>query len=181
MSAEPPHSESTFVAQSPRKGGPLSGGAGVLLVIVLLGGAGALFYKNYRHAEAEAPVETQRRFMCSGDSNVFMYALKKGESPPVPCTVCKKSTGFPCEACYWTRDGQTKDTPTFVILNHHLGKSGDTICPDCGRVVVGHNPDPRSVTVRDAVKNADSPTPAASDAAATQPAGETPSRDERDR
>ena len=169
MSAEPPAYDSTSVAHSPKKGGPLSGGAGLLLVVVLLGGAAALFYKTYWNAAADAPVESMRRYMCTGDSNVFMYGLKKGESPPVPCPACKKTTGYPCEACYWTKEGGTKDTPTYVILNMHLGKTGDTICPDCGRVVVGHNPDPRKSGPRDESatgaggKSSSQPAPAAPD------------------
>lgn len=143
MSAEPPPHESRLDVPSPKKSGPLSGGAGALLAVVLLSAAGYLFYNNYWNAAADEPVDTARWFKCTGDDNAFTYAMKKGEKPPVACPACKKTTAFPAEACYWTRDGGTKDKPTYVVLNKHLGKEGDTICPDCGRVVVGHNPDPR--------------------------------------
>ena len=143
MSSEPPAYEPQQVGHSPRKAGPLSGGAGAVLAFVLIVVAGYLFYNNFWKANAEEPVETLRWFKCTGDDNAFTYALKKGDKPPVTCPQCKKTTGYPAETCYWTRDGGTKDKPTYVILNKNLGKEGDTICPDCGRVVVGHNPDPR--------------------------------------
>lgn len=143
MSSEPPAHESHQNIPSPKTAGPLSGGAGAVLALVLLIGAGYLFYNNFWKASADEAVDTLRWFKCTTDDNVFTHAMKKGEKPPITCPACKKTTGYPAEACYWTRDGGTKDQPTYVILNKHLGKEGDTICPDCGRVVVGHNPDPR--------------------------------------
>ena len=53
-----------------------------------------------------------------------------------------KKTGVPAEACYWTADGGTKKNPTWVLLNELAGKPGPTFCPDCNRLVVGHNPAP---------------------------------------
>lgn len=143
MSSEPPAHETRLVVPPPKKGGALSGGGGALLAVVLLAAAGYLIYNNYWNAAAEDPVDTARWFKCAEDGNDFAYVLKMGDKPPITCPKCKKETGFPAEACYWTRDGGVKDKPTYVILNKHLGKEGDTICPDCGRVVVGHNPDPR--------------------------------------
>jgi len=178
MSAEPPAHESTSVSNSPRRGGPLSGPGGVILVLVLFGAAGALFYKNYRHAAAENPVDSMRRYMCTEDANVFVAMLKLGESPPVVCPQCKKKTGFPCEACYWTKDGGVKDTPTWVILNRHLNKEGDTICPDCGRVVVGHNPDPRKANPPDVMRNPGGREGAAGGIASTQPADDDAAPDD---
>ena len=172
MSAEPepPPHETRLVVPPPKKAGPLSGGAGLALGIVLLAAAGALIYNTYWRASADEPVESARFYMCSGDGNVFAYAMKKGESVPIACPACKKTTAFPAEACYWTRDGGTKDKPTYVILNRHLKRDGPTICPDCGREVVGHNPDPRKSGAR--------VEPAA--ASSTQPAA-SPAKTERDR
>lgn len=143
MSSEPPAHESSSAVSPPGKSGPLSGGAGALLAVVLLGATGYLFYNNFWKAGADEPADTLRWYLCTADNNAFTYAMKKGEMPPVTCPACKKTTAYPAEACYWTRDGGIKDKPTYVVLNKHLGKEGDTICPDCGRVVVGHNPDPR--------------------------------------
>jgi len=51
-----------------------------------------------------------------------------------------KNTGYEAELCYWTKDGKPKETPTPVLLNIYKGIKGPTFCPDCGRLVVGHNP-----------------------------------------
>lgn len=50
-----------------------------------------------------------------------------------------KRTLFPPESCYWTRDGKAKLEPTYVLLNEFVGKTGETVCPDCGRPVYRHN------------------------------------------
>jgi hypothetical protein len=47
---------------------------------------------------------------------------------------------FPAENCYWTKEGKTKEVPTLVLLNKYKGSNDPTFCPDCGRLVVGHNP-----------------------------------------
>lgn len=44
----------------------------------------------------------------------------------------------PAEACFWTRDGRAKMDPTWVYV-----PQGERVtCPDCGRPVVGRNPEP---------------------------------------
>ena len=35
-----------------------------------------------------------------------------------------------------------KPEPTWVLVNEFVGRPGPTFCPDCGRLVVGHNPAP---------------------------------------
>ena len=62
----------------------------------------------------------------------------------VPCRApdTGKMAGYPAELCYWTRDGRPKADPTPVALNDTLGKPGPTFCPECGRLVVHHNPAP---------------------------------------
>ena len=69
----------------------------------------------------------------------FRYEIKIGDSVPVKAPSGEKS-GYPAELCYWTKDGQPKEDPTPVLLNQYVGKSGPTFCPDCGRLVVNHNP-----------------------------------------
>ncbi len=59
------------------------------------------------------------------------------------------------EACYWTKDGKAKLEPTYVLLNEMTGKPGPTICPDCGRPVVAHNPLPPADLLREAKKAAE--------------------------
>jgi hypothetical protein len=72
----------------------------------------------------------------------FTHKIVEGESPPVLSPFSGRNTGVQAEACYWTADGKTKDEPTWVLLNESVGKPGPTFCPDCGRLVVGHNPPP---------------------------------------
>jgi hypothetical protein len=64
-----------------------------------------------------------------------------GQSIPIKAPSGNNS-GYPAELCYWTKDGQAKTDPTPVLLNVLVGKPGPTFCPDCGRLVVGHNPRP---------------------------------------
>lgn len=59
---------------------------------------------------------------------------------PVKCPDTGKETGYEAELCYWTKDGHPKDEPIPVLLNKYKGDPGPTFCPDCGRLVVYHNP-----------------------------------------
>lgn len=70
------------------------------------------------------------------------FRMPEGDSPPWRNPSTGKETVWPAELCYWTRDGKATMTPTLVILNEYLGKPGPTLCPDCGRPVVRHNPTP---------------------------------------
>lgn len=55
------------------------------------------------------------------------------------------------ERCYWTREGRAKLDATLVVLNEVRGLPGPTMCPDCGRPVVPHNPLPPPELFRDAL------------------------------
>jgi hypothetical protein len=79
-------------------------------------------------------------FMDSETGKVFTVELTKGMKFPVISPDTGKATGYEPETCYWNADGSAKTTPTYVILNAALGKPGPTFCPDCGRLVVAHNP-----------------------------------------
>ena len=70
------------------------------------------------------------------------YGIREGETIPYKNPKTGERTLYPAEKCYWTRDGKAKLEPTYVLLNETIGKPGPTICPDCGRRVVGHNPMP---------------------------------------
>lgn len=157
--------------------GPLSGVLGLIVFIVLLGTAGFLSYRTLTSAEPAAPRSIDRDFVCSETGKHFRYALQIGESWPIPSPFSKKQTGYPAERCYWTRDGKRKSEPTYIILNEMLNKPGDTICPDCGRIVIGHNPEPpMSVPLADAPTSQSAPPTAASPASQTAPVGSQPAK-----
>ncbi len=72
----------------------------------------------------------------------FRHKNETGETHPIESPYSGKRTGVVAEPCFWTADGGTKSEPTWVLLNELAGKQGPTFCPDCGRLVVGHNPQP---------------------------------------
>ena len=93
----------------------------------------------------------------SATGKVFSeYKIRDGETWPWKHPSTGKSTLYPAEACYWTADGQAKLEPTYVILKSIMGEEGDTICPDCGRKVVAHNPMPPDSLLMKAVEAAKS-------------------------
>jgi len=96
----------------------------------------------------------------------FNVVIKPGMK--IPCEAPSgKETGYPAELCYWTKDGKIKKDPTAVLLNETVGKTGPTFCPDCGRLVIGHNPMP---------KQGDPPAPT-QDEYKSRRGGRAPSRD----
>jgi hypothetical protein len=80
-------------------------------------------------------------YVCSETGKSFRHRNELGETTPILSPYSGKNTGYPAEACYWTADGHVKKDPTWVLLNSQIGKPEPTFCPDCGRLVVGHNPD----------------------------------------
>ena len=82
-------------------------------------------------------------YICTETGKPFRHKNRIGETQPIRSPYSGKNTGVPAEACYWTADGSIKKQPTWVLLNESSGKPGPTFCPDCGRLVVGHNPPPR--------------------------------------
>jgi hypothetical protein len=83
----------------------------------------------------------ERYFIDSKTGQSFQHTLKNGESIPIRAP-SGGETGYPGELCYWTAEGKPKDEPTVVLLKSWLAESGPTFCPDCKRLVVGHNPAP---------------------------------------
>lgn len=83
-----------------------------------------------------------RLLICSETGKSYHYNISVGDRTPFPSPYSGKNTGYLAELCYWTADGKEKSDPTPVLLNQYVGKSGPTFCPDCGRLVVGHNPGP---------------------------------------
>lgn len=107
----------------------------VTLMIVL---AGFLIWRQLGPSDAQA-IARDRMFMDAKTMKPFEHELKMGDLIPVDAPSGSKS-GYPAELCYWTKDGKEKKDPTPVLLKSWLGQPGPTFCPDCGRLVVGHNP-----------------------------------------
>jgi hypothetical protein len=93
--------------------------------------------------DSEAAAQSKNRIFIDAETRKpFEHELQVGETIPTMAPSGKK-TGFPAELCYWTADGKIKDKPTPVLLNRYIGaRNLPTFCPDCGRLVVGHNPRP---------------------------------------
>ncbi len=97
----------------------------------------------------DATLSRQRDLIDAKTGKIFLNFLvpEKGRFPYTnPST--GEATLFPAEKCYYSRDGSVKLAPTYVLLNAHIGKPGDTICPDCGRRVVAHNPMPTDDVIK---------------------------------
>lgn len=117
-----------------------SGPGKVVSALVCLGAVGLAALLIYRNlASNPAVAANQRVFVDVATGQPFGHDLKLGEEIPV-LAPSGQQTGYPTEACFWTKDGKPKETATFVVLNETMGKTGPTFCPDCDRLVVGHNP-----------------------------------------
>lgn len=126
--------------------GPLAGPLGIVFFVILFGTAGFLTYRTLTVAPIPPTEPIEMTFMCIETKKPFEGQMIEGEKWPVLSPFSGKKTGYPVERCYWTKDGKRKAEPSLVVLNESLGKSGDTICPDCGRLVIGHNPIPPEET-----------------------------------
>ncbi len=82
-------------------------------------------------------------FIDATNGKTFHLKLEPGMTYPVISPYSGQATGYKAELCYWNKDGTIKTDPTPVLLNSDIGKPGPTFCPDCGRLVVSHNPVPR--------------------------------------
>lgn len=111
-----------------------------LAVVVLA--AGWTVWRTFAGSEAEAAAR-DRAFICAETGKPFEHELTAGETYPVKSPHSGKETGYPAELCYWAKDGTVKSKPTAVLLNEYKGARAPTFCPDCGRLVVGHNPHPQ--------------------------------------
>ncbi len=126
------------------KRGPLAGAFGIALSVALLGLAGFVaYYQIYVNVKYEAFDTTPVMYICSETGRQFPHIRVPNEKSPVISPFSNKNTGYAAEKCYWTRDGRISETPTYVLLNQHRGLPDPTICPDCGRPVVPHNPRPQ--------------------------------------
>lgn len=118
----------------------------IVAVAVFLAAGGVAWYTLGGDDQFETA--NLRGFMCNECKEAYEYIPKEGDIEPLKCPNCGAMAGYQAEACFWTRgpDGEYKAklTPTYVILLQRLDPNSEeeTICPDCGKVVVGHNPMP---------------------------------------
>lgn len=114
-------------------------GKATALAIIVIGIVVALWLNWNSSGAAVVSAANDRIFIDAKTGKQFHMQLREGLEIPVKAPSGEK-TGYPAELCYWTKDGKPKTEPTAVLLNSLLGKDGPTFCPDCQRLVVGHNP-----------------------------------------
>jgi hypothetical protein len=120
-----------------------SGGkiAAIFVALLCLTAAGWAVWSSVAPSDAAAAANDPW-FVDAETGKAFHMQLKVGMSIPVKSPFMGHMTGYPAELCYWTKDGHVKKDPTPVLLNSEIDKPGPTFCPDCGRLVVRHNPIP---------------------------------------
>lgn len=109
----------------------------IAVVALLVGVAGYVGYRTLGPSDAMA-ASTGRVFIDAETGEAFTHEISVGETIPVEAPSGQK-TGYEAERCYWTKDGQIKQKPTFVLMNRFKGEEGPTFCPDCGRLVTDLN------------------------------------------
>jgi hypothetical protein len=124
---------------APRKSSNALRIVGALAFIAVAGGIVYWMMQAYSGRPESGFQPSERVFIDSATMKPFNHELKAGESIPVKAP-SGGNTGYQAELCYWTKDGKVKDEPTAVLLNEAVSKPGPTFCPDCGRLVVPHNP-----------------------------------------
>jgi hypothetical protein len=112
--------------------------AAIALVVIGIGAAG---YSIYGSLGSPAISMTDSRMYIDPKTGEA-FRVKTGPGIELPPKAPSGATAFEAESCYWTKDGKAKEEPTYVLLNSHVGKPEPTFCPDCGRLVRGHNPPP---------------------------------------
>jgi len=118
------------------------GGFVVAGLVGFIGVAAVIYAVKANFGTTEAEDFTNNRWFIDADTGKpFRHELKPGMTVPIAAP-SGKNTGYPAERCYWTKDGHVKQEPTLVLLNSYKGSKDPTFCPDCGRLVVGHNPAP---------------------------------------
>ncbi len=112
--------------------------------LLVLAGLLAIYYsvRNNLGPSEAARMSSERFMVCAETNQSFKITVKPGLEFPCKSPYSGRNTGYPAELCYWTRDGQIKQSPTCVLLNSVINKPGPTFCPECGRLVVPRNPPP---------------------------------------
>lgn len=114
-----------------------------MLAIVGVGGALYAVRQNLGRTDASAASQ-DRLFVCAETGKAFRHRLSMSDRIPIVSPHNGKRTGYLAELCYWTASGQPRPEPVPVLLNSYRGRAEPTFCPDCGRLVLPHNPAPDS-------------------------------------
>jgi hypothetical protein len=117
--------------------------AGKVTVGVIIVAAAAMVWMSVRSnlgTSNAGKMASDRMFICAKTGKSFWHTLERGESIPVYSSYSKEKTGYPAELCFWNADGSVRKEGFPVLLNQYKGEAGPTFCPDCGRLVIGHNP-----------------------------------------
>jgi len=115
--------------------------AGGILLSVFIGVGVWLTLGNMRTEVPDAAYYTT--FICSETGKSFEHKNADGDMEPILSPYSGKNTGYRAELCFWNADGTAKEKATAVLLNESVGVHEPTFCPECGRLVRGHNPRPR--------------------------------------
>ena len=80
-----------------------------------------------------------RVFIDAETGDEFRHTLEFGETQPI-MTPDGNQAGYEAEPCYWTKEGQPKEDPTWVLVKQKIDPDAEaTFCPDCGRLVTERN------------------------------------------
>jgi hypothetical protein len=143
ITSQPPNPHEPSAAVTiPARRGPLAGGLGIIVIVVLLGVAGFSTFKLFTAPPEAPPTPQYVEAICAVTLKHFPHQREAGENYPFLSPFTNDRTAYPAERCYWTKDGKAKKEPTYVLLNEYIKKPGPSICPDCGRLVEPHNPPP---------------------------------------
>jgi hypothetical protein len=96
--------------------------------------------RSYIHGGTAGDPSTEM-YIDAETGQVFSHRNEIGQAVPV-MTPAGNQAGYPAVPCYWTKTGEIKTDPTWVLMNTWVGKPGPTFCPDCGRRVDPQAPVP---------------------------------------
>lgn len=107
------------------------------LIVVALGLVVRSIKSNFGPSDATT-LSSNRLFIDSVTGKTFDHEVSLGEKMTI--TSPAGNPGYPAELCFWNADGSIRTKPFPVLINDYIDKPGPTFCPDCGRLVVPHNP-----------------------------------------
>lgn len=128
----------------------------IALVILSLGVVTFVVGRTVNRYRSSPDVQSRYRTLVDSETGeVFVdFKVPTGSTFPIKNPKSGKPTLYMGEPCYWTKDGKAKLEPTWVLVKQSIGLPGPTICPDCGRKVVPHNPTPPDELMIEAAQRA---------------------------